>query len=131
MWARRGAQVALRRPPRSGGRVGGGTALPDKERLRAAPSFSEGESPDWGDRAWALQQNYLMSDESAAALLQNHASMDWRDVLPRLDVPTLVITGEGSAYPAEGMREVGERIPGAKVVTFGATTVFFRTGAPS
>ena len=25
----------------------------DKDRLRAAPSFTEGDSPDWGDRAWA------------------------------------------------------------------------------
>lgn len=78
--------------------------------------FTEGVGAE--DRAWALQQNYLMSDESAAVLLQNHANMDWRDVLPRLDVPTLVVAAEGSAFPAEGIREVGERIPGAKVVTF-------------
>src|SRR5215212_621525 len=24
----------------------------DKERPRAVPSFTEGDSPDWGDRAW-------------------------------------------------------------------------------
>ena len=25
----------------------------DQERLRAAPSFMEGDSPNWGDRSWA------------------------------------------------------------------------------
>jgi PRC-barrel domain len=25
----------------------------DKDRLRAAPSFTEGDSPDWGDRTWS------------------------------------------------------------------------------
>lgn len=78
--------------------------------------FSESVSAE--DREWALQQSYKMSDESAAALLLNHASMDWRDVLPRLDVPTLVVAGEGSVFP-DGKMGVGERIPGAKVVTFG------------
>lgn len=79
--------------------------------------FTEGVGAE--DRGCSLQQSYLMSDESAAALLQNHASMDWRDVLPRLDVPTLVVAAEASVFPAEGVRKVGERIPGAKVVTFG------------
>ncbi|KUI55893.1 AB hydrolase superfamily protein YdjP [Cytospora mali] len=70
------------------------------------------------DRDWTLRQSSLMSDENAAALLQNHASMDWRDVLPRLDIPALVIAAEGSVCPAEGVRWMGEQIPGAKVVTF-------------
>ena len=32
---------------------GGDLVELDKARLRAALSFSEGENPDWGDRAWA------------------------------------------------------------------------------
>lgn len=70
------------------------------------------------DRDWALEQNYTVSDETAAALLRDHASMDWRDVLPRFDIPALVIAAEGSLFPAESVRAVGERIPGAKTVTF-------------
>lgn len=79
--------------------------------------FTEGVSAE--DRDWALQRSYMMSDESAAALLQDHASMDWRDVLPRLDVRTLVVGAEGSVCPVEGVRWVAQQIPGAKVVTFG------------
>ena len=32
---------------------GGDLVELDKARLRAALNFSEGENPDWGDRAWA------------------------------------------------------------------------------
>ncbi|ROV99556.1 hypothetical protein VMCG_06429 [Cytospora schulzeri] len=79
--------------------------------------FTEGVGA--GDRGWALRRSYMMDDGAAAALLHDLASGDWRDVLPRLDVPTLVVAAEGSLFPAEGVRDMAERIPGAKVVTFG------------
>ncbi|KAK7748743.1 hypothetical protein SLS53_000766 [Cytospora paraplurivora] len=82
-----------------------------------AAMFTTGVTDE--DRQWALQRSYMMSDESAAALLRDHASMDWRDVLPRLGVPTLLIAVEGSLFPAEGIRAVGEKIPGTNVVAFG------------
>jgi len=46
------------------------------------------------DVAWITAQNMLLPREYAAALLLDHYGNDWRDVLPRLDVPTLVIGGE-------------------------------------
>lgn len=32
----------------------------------------------------------------AAALLLDHATQDWRDLIPRIDVPTLVVGGRAS-----------------------------------
>ena len=82
-----------------------------------ASMFTESVAPE--DRDYALERSCLLSDESAAALLRDHSSIDWRDVLPRFEFPALVVAAEGSVFPAEGIRGVAERIPGAKVVTFG------------
>lgn len=70
------------------------------------------------DVDYALERSCLMSDEAAAALLRDHASKDWRDVLPRLDAPTLVVAAEGSVFPAEGVKRISEQIPGARLVNF-------------
>lgn len=78
--------------------------------------FTAGADP--GDVEFALERSGLMSDEAASALLRDHASKDWRDVLPRLGVPALVVAAEGSVFPAEGARWVSEQIPGASLVVF-------------
>lgn len=73
---------------------------------------------DAKDVEFALERSSLMSDEAASALLRDHASKDWRDVLPRLDIPALVVAAEGSVFPAEGVKWISEQIPGARFVTF-------------
>lgn len=73
---------------------------------------------DAKDVEFALERSSLMSDEAASALLRDHASKDWRDVLPRLGVPALVVAAEGSVFPAEGVKWISEQIPGARLVTF-------------
>ncbi|KAJ0118831.1 hypothetical protein J7T55_013087 [Diaporthe amygdali] len=73
---------------------------------------------DAKDVDFALERSNLMSDEAASALLRDHAAKDWRDLLPRLDVPTLVVAAEGSVFPAEGVRWVSEQISGARLVNF-------------
>ncbi|MEU5375940.1 alpha/beta hydrolase [Streptomyces sp. NPDC005968] len=70
------------------------------------------------DVAWITAQNMLLPREYAAALLLDHYGNDWRDVLPRLDVPTLVIGGEASFFPPESAAWVASRIPGAQVRIF-------------
>ncbi|MFC9098131.1 alpha/beta fold hydrolase [Streptomyces sp. NPDC057072] len=70
------------------------------------------------DVAWITAQNMLLPREYAAALLLDHYGNDWRDVLPRLDVPTLVIGGEASLFPPESAAWVASRIPGAQVRIF-------------
>lgn len=78
--------------------------------------FTAGADPR--DVEFALERGSLMSDEAASALLRDHASKDWRDVLPRLNIPALVVAAEASVFPAEGARWVSEQIPGARLVTF-------------
>ncbi|RBR09841.1 uncharacterized protein FIESC28_09692 [Fusarium coffeatum] len=67
---------------------------------------------------WVMEQNRKISDKDAAALLIDHAFNDWSDVLPRINVPTLVISGEISILPAAGVNWVTSQIPGAKGYTF-------------
>ncbi|RKK06788.1 hypothetical protein BFJ65_g18342 [Fusarium oxysporum f. sp. cepae] len=72
------------------------------------------------DYNWIMAQNKKMSDANAATLLIDHAFKDWRDVLPRINVPTLVIAGELSIFPATGVEWVASQIPCAKHYTFSA-----------
>ncbi|WP_342659774.1 AB hydrolase superfamily protein YdjP [Rhodococcus ruber] len=56
-------------------------------------------------------------------LLIDHFVADWRDVLPRIAVPTWVVTGRHSAfYELEGMRWFADTVPN------GSLTVFEQSG---
>lgn len=70
------------------------------------------------DFQWVLEQNRKMSDATSAALLRDHALNDWRDVLPRITKPSLVIAGEVSVFPPRGVEWVAGQIPGAERYTF-------------
>ena len=73
--------------------------------------------PD-SDFEWILSQNAKMKDENAAALLLDHAFKDWRDVLPRIDVPSLVLAGNASIFPPAGVEWLASQIPSAEQYTF-------------
>jgi len=45
---------------------------------------------------------------------------DWRDVLPRIDVPTLVVAGEVSHVAPASQQWTAEHVPGAQLRTFSA-----------
>ncbi|GKU14960.1 unnamed protein product [Fusarium langsethiae] len=72
------------------------------------------------DYNWTMEQNQKISNRNAAALIADHAFNDWSDVLPRIDIPTLVIAGEISILPATGVEWVASQIPGARHYTFTA-----------
>jgi pimeloyl-ACP methyl ester carboxylesterase len=72
------------------------------------------------DYEWVLSENEKMSDANAATLLIDHSFRDWRDVLPRINVPSLVLAGELSIFPAPGIEWVATQIPGAEHYTFSA-----------
>ncbi|KAJ4028888.1 hypothetical protein NW761_014864 [Fusarium oxysporum] len=72
------------------------------------------------DYKWVFSENQKMSDKHAATLLINHAFADWRDVLPRIDIPSLVISGDISVNNASGIAWAASQIPGAKSRTFTA-----------
>lgn len=57
--------------------------------------------------------------ESVVPLLADHFAADWRDVLPRVDVPTWVSTGRFSpSFPIEGMEWMTNALPNASLSVF-------------
>lgn len=70
------------------------------------------------DVQYTVQQNLKMSFENAATLLVEHAGNDWRDVLPTIGVPTLVIGAETSIFGSEGLRYIAGKIKGAELRIF-------------
>ena len=46
--------------------------------------------------AWVIEQNRKMPRRHAATLLLNHSTQDWRDLIPRITLPTLIVGGRVS-----------------------------------
>jgi pimeloyl-ACP methyl ester carboxylesterase len=70
--------------------------------------------------AWIKAENRRTPPAVAARLLFSHCTNDWRDVLPRIDRPTLVIGGSVSHVNPLSQRYVASRIDGARYHEFGA-----------
>ena len=68
-----------------------------------------------GERAEILAQMLLMEREAASLLMFSSAVDDWRDLLPGITVPTLVIGGGASLFPAASIENLAAAIPGAVV----------------
>jgi non-heme chloroperoxidase len=67
---------------------------------------------------WVIEQNLKMPRPYAARLLYDHATNDWRDVLPLIDVPTLIVGGKTSLVGWRSQEWMGTQIKGSKVVIF-------------
>jgi pimeloyl-ACP methyl ester carboxylesterase len=70
------------------------------------------------DKAWIIERNLTMPREYAATLLYNHATQDWRDLIPRIDAPALVVGGRVSVVPWRSQAWVAEQIKGAQLEIF-------------
>ncbi|PYM06711.1 MAG: alpha/beta hydrolase [Candidatus Rokuibacteriota bacterium] len=70
------------------------------------------------DLAWVVTQNLKMPREYAAALLLNHSSQDWRRLIPRITVPTLVVGGRVSVVPWKSQVWVHNQIRGSRLEIF-------------
>jgi non-heme chloroperoxidase len=68
--------------------------------------------------AWVIQRNLRMPREYAARLLYDHATNDWRDVIPLINIPTLVVGGKASLVGWKSQVWIGSQIPGARVEIF-------------
>lgn len=68
------------------------------------------------DLAWFLSKNEECPKNIATQLLRNHASMDWRRVIPMLNVPVLVIGAEGGQFPLESGIWIREQVDDCKLV---------------
>lgn len=70
------------------------------------------------DLAWVIQENLKFPRPYAAQLVVDHGAQDWRDVIRRIDVPTLVIGGEASNVNPASQAWIAAQIPGAQLVIF-------------
>ena len=68
-----------------------------------------------GEREEILNQMLLTQQEGASLLMFSHATQDWRDLLPGITVPTLVIGGGASMFSAASIENLAAAIPGAVV----------------
>jgi pimeloyl-ACP methyl ester carboxylesterase len=70
------------------------------------------------DLEWMSGENLRMPAGWGARLLLDHVMQDWRDVLPRIDVPTLVVAGEVSHVAPASQAWTAEHIPEARLRVF-------------
>ncbi len=70
------------------------------------------------EKAWIIERNMKLPRQHAATLLYNHCTQDWRDVIPRINIPTLVIGGKVSPVPWKSQVWIHEQIPDSKLVLF-------------
>lgn len=93
-------------------------AGPEGDAVRAkfiAARFTHG-----ADRAlidWVTSENRHLPRVHAATLMLHHATQDWRDVIARITLPTLVITGR-AGKPLPSQEWIRDQIPGACLEMF-------------
>lgn len=92
---------------------------PDSEQVRHAflVSMLTEDIPE-DDLAWLYAENLKLPEEFAARLVIDHVMQDWRDLIPRIDVPTLVIAGEVSHVDVRSQQWIAGQIPGALLRVF-------------
>ncbi|WP_320780584.1 alpha/beta hydrolase [Streptomyces sp. CRN 30] len=96
-----------------------GLAGPDGEHVRGQfvrSMFSGTPDPDL--LAFVAEQIRATPAYAGVPLLFDHCAQDWRDVLPRVDVETLVIGCDGSHVDPVSQRYIADRIPRARLHVF-------------
>jgi pimeloyl-ACP methyl ester carboxylesterase len=68
--------------------------------------------------AWMIEENLKLPRGHAATLIYNHCHQDWRDVMPRINLPTLYIGGRVSLVPWKSVAWAASQTPGARVEIF-------------
>jgi pimeloyl-ACP methyl ester carboxylesterase len=67
---------------------------------------------------WMIDCNLKFPRGHSAALIYNHCHQDWRDVMPRIKVPTLYIGGRVSLVPWKSVAWSASVTPGARLEIF-------------
>ena len=73
--------------------------------------------PD-ADLRWIAEENLKMPRAAAADLLFDHCLSDWRDVIERTRLPSLVIGGRKSIFSAESQEWIASVNPNARASIF-------------
>ena len=69
-------------------------------------------------RAWVLEENLKFPRDYAARLMVDNLVQDWRDVVARINIPTLVVGGRSSFINPKSQEWIGAQIPKARVEIF-------------
>ncbi len=69
-------------------------------------------------KEWIVQCNLKMPGNLAGTLMYNHWHMDWRDLIPRIDLPTLIISGRASMIPWKSQAWIHRQIKGSQFEVF-------------
>ena len=56
--------------------------------------------------------------QHSSTLFYNHCSQDWRDVIPRINIPTLVVGGRVSLIPWKSQEWIHSQIAGSRLEIF-------------
>ena len=83
---------------------------------RYRPLFTQTFPEDEFD--WAVRESLQMPRKLAAKLFLDHAMRDWRDVIRRIRLPTLVVGAETSVFPVASQQWIARQIPGARLEIF-------------
>jgi non-heme chloroperoxidase len=83
---------------------------------RYRPLFTKTFPPDEFD--WAVRESLQMPRKLAATLFLDHAMRDWRSIITRIRLPTLVVGAEMSVFPAVSQEWIARQIPGARLEIF-------------
>jgi pimeloyl-ACP methyl ester carboxylesterase len=100
-----------------------GDALAGPEGPKATRDFVRSMFAGEPDpQTWAFIEGEIAGTPAHAAvpLLWDHCAQDWRDVLPRIDVPTLVLGCAGSHVDPASQRYVAEKVPDGRLHVFPA-----------
>ena len=69
-------------------------------------------------REWIVQCNLKMPRDLAATLAYNNLHTDWRDLVPRIKLPTLIISGRASGIPWKSQDWIHRQIQGSQFEVF-------------
>jgi pimeloyl-ACP methyl ester carboxylesterase len=71
------------------------------------------------ERRFLLDEMAACPPDARAAIMADHTVQDWRDLLPRLDLPALVLVArQDKVFPWQGPAWVGEHMEQAETVFF-------------
>ena len=99
-----------------------GAALHGPDGLAARDGFVRsmfsGDLTDPDVLAFVMAELDTVPTYVGVPLLFDHCAQDWRDVLPRIDVDTLVIGCDGSHVDPSSQRYIADQIPSAQLHVF-------------
>jgi non-heme chloroperoxidase len=64
---------------------------------------------------WIAEQNSSFPREQAAELILSNVVLDWRSLIPTIELPTLVVAGDSVNVPLRSQRWIAEQIAGAEL----------------